>query len=187
MTALPRSSALLCIIVSALVVGLALALTLFKYRNDEVKTAKVPLRPVFTAWSATVALVVVGSFLMSNIQANDEAFNRRALNALMPIEASYTVDGTNDGPYGDIVGGNNDYESADFVAPINRGELVKLATKSGKPATVQLFGDGGDIVAVYTYDGKPLETPIAQSFANKGVNKSGYPQLIPASALPARA
>lgn len=185
MTAVPLLPAILAIALSGALLGFGLLLTLLKHRHDPEGLKKVPLRASFIGWGALAALMLVGNFALSNVQANDAAYANRTKNAQMEMIAQYSLEPTLHGPLDDILRGTPDLLAGDQANQLNRGERITLHTGSGKPATLQLFGDGKNIVPVLIYDGKPV-TEAMTPFADKAVNNAGYPQVFLLPSLPSR-
>lgn len=174
----------------AMVVGSILALfftliivflSMLRTGGDEAKLAKVPFKaPLITV--AAVCLAAIGTqAVLTNLDAVRQSGDQRALEALVHIEASYSIyaGSRSATPFTDIAGGGAHWRDAEVIRGLRAGEKVDLPTASGTPATLQLkpLGAGSyhpDLIyGTETIDFLPPVTVPPR-------NTRGFPQFLTA-------
>lgn len=170
--------------IAALTLGF-LALLIRQARGDEAKLRAVPVKGTMIGLAVATFSSLLTGFLVTNISANNEAFKDRGLTAAAQVESYYALTPTKDSTAGDILAGNNALATPQVINDLGSGKKVTLNTRSGKDASLQLFGEDGRIVPVLMYDGKE-DTQITMKFRDHVDNGTDYPQLIPMPGLPSR-
>ena len=167
---------IVCFAMVAIVVSLELRRTA---DNPEAR-GRVKVIPLFTGAGIGVLVALVGAFFWSNHQAVKTAEVSVPMDAFLHIESSAAMSGW-DSAFMDISAGDNDYFDTSIRAAVNGGEVVKLKTKSGKPATIQVTDAGNQKASVaVTHDGKSV---IEEEFGYKAVNTHGFPQIFQPSGI----
>lgn len=171
--------------VAAALAAVYLGLLLWQAGDDQGARRTVPVRPVMTGLAIGLGLTLTAGMTISNIDDYKAGEKARADNTVMQIETAYTLEVISDTPAADITGGDRPLSDPATIHDFASGKAVPWPTRSGKPATIQLFSAGGKVVPVLTYDGK-VEPDYAEPFKDRAGGASGFPQIVPLPALPAK-
>jgi hypothetical protein len=158
---------------------------------------RVPVKATTLALAGVTACALLAGFVLTNIAANTEAVQSRGSMALGSVYLAANLDAAGEPRVPDPQSPASDIWSASIalmsepasLRDIGSGKTVDLRTLSGRPAMIRLIDAGqGEAEAVVTYDGADLDLSVPGPFPSGSMayNDSGYPQLIPTSALPTR-
>jgi hypothetical protein len=171
--------------IAALTLGF-LSLLIRQARGDEAALKAVPVKVSIIIVSVAAFSSLLAGFLITNINANNEAFKDRGLTSVAQIYSYYALDPVKGSPADDILAGDNTFlATPQALNDLASGRKVTVDTGSGKEASLQLFSEDGRVVPVLMYDGKE-DTKITDMFYDRVENETDYPQLIPLPGLPSR-